>query len=469
MAHQRFRKRAVGIVLAGVSMMLCMPLAARAACVVTNTDDSGPGSLRACVAAGGQVVFSISLYGKTIAVDEPIIVSKYVTISGPGPDSLTISGRVGVFAVSQGGLVSISGLTFANGGIRGVTDESPIFNRRGSVTVEHCIFSRNTSEFGGAISTIGGALAVHHCTFSANSSNEGGAIFTPNGAFVEVTDSTFSGNPAQDSGGAIYYRGTGSSVAGSNVLIVWDSTFTDNRAPSGGDLYISMPEGAADVINCTFSGNTGGIYINAPPLEVSNSILSVDCTDAGPGSSGCPTNGRSGNVVGVNAGLAPLGNYGGPTLTMLPLPGSAAICAGALSEVRASADQRGFPRVNYSYTGYTPCVDAGAVQTNYQSVAFAQASYSGSPGVAISDPAPPLVSATENGQNRGGVPMTLSFIGTQPGSASGYGPVTTIAEFGALFNLLKVGPAGSYTLEAVLPVLGGYILRATAGLNITGH
>jgi CSLREA domain-containing protein len=63
--------------------------------------------------------------------------------------------------------------------------------------------------------------------------------------------------------------------------------------------------------------------------------------------------------------LEPLGNYGGPTVTMLPLPGSAAICAGSTTLVPTglAIDQRGFPlnTANCSNGG----VDAGAVQTNY--------------------------------------------------------------------------------------------------------
>ena len=41
-------------------------------------------------------------------------------------------------------------------------------------------------------------------------------------------------------------------------------------------------------------------------------------------------NGVNGNQVGVaNPGLAPLGNYGGPTRTIALLPGSPAIDAGS--------------------------------------------------------------------------------------------------------------------------------------------
>ena len=62
---------------------------------------------------------------------------------------------------------------------------------------------------------------------------------------------------------------------------------------------------------------------------------------------------------------------------MIPLPGSRAICAGATNPgddasgspiVLPSTDQRGRPRTNSSYPGYssTACVDAGAVQTAYK-------------------------------------------------------------------------------------------------------
>ena len=55
--------------------------------------------------------------------------------------------------------------------------------------------------------------------------------------------------------------------------------------------------------------------------------------------------------------LAPLGNYGGPTQTMPPLPGSPAIDAGSNAATNNFAtDQRGLPR----FVG--PQVDIGAVE-----------------------------------------------------------------------------------------------------------
>jgi len=60
--------------------------------------------------------------------------------------------------------------------------------------------------------------------------------------------------------------------------------------------------------------------------------------------------------------VAPLGNYGGPTQTMPPLPGSPAIDAGSDSITNLyTTDQRGQPRLS------SVQVDIGAVE--YQAVA----------------------------------------------------------------------------------------------------
>ncbi len=152
---------------------------------------------------------------------------------------------------------------------------------------------------------------------------------------------------------------------------------------------------------------------------------------------------------------------------MLPLPGRAAICASSTSLVPASltTDQHGFPRLNTAYTG-SACVDAGAVQTNYQSVKFSSSSYSGEVNQAVS-PAP-VVSVTENGQSIGGVPVTLAFSGT--GTATGLGPVTTTAGVGATFSSLTVDTVGSGdTLSATLQITPTYSITTNpnATLDIT--
>src|SRR5262249_28739916 len=92
---------------------------------VTNTNDSGAGSLRAAVAAaapGDTINFSV--VGKIVLTSGPILINKPLTIAGPDPKLLTISGNSTsrIFAISDGNLltdspVTIAGLTVSEGHI----------------------------------------------------------------------------------------------------------------------------------------------------------------------------------------------------------------------------------------------------------------------------------------------------------------------------------------------------------------
>src|SRR5215216_4015108 len=70
---------------------------------VTNTNDSGPGSLRqALVDAndGDTVNFDCSLQNQTIILTSAeLAIDKNVTITGPGPDMLAVSGSFSTFRV----------------------------------------------------------------------------------------------------------------------------------------------------------------------------------------------------------------------------------------------------------------------------------------------------------------------------------------------------------------------------------
>src|SRR4029079_8818494 len=61
---------------------------------VTNTNDSGPGSLRQAlidVPDGGTVQFSAALNGQTITLTTAeLVISKSIYVIGPGPALLTV-------------------------------------------------------------------------------------------------------------------------------------------------------------------------------------------------------------------------------------------------------------------------------------------------------------------------------------------------------------------------------------------
>jgi CSLREA domain-containing protein len=381
-------------------------------------------AINAALADGnGDIDFASGLSGTiTLGGSLPSIsTAGSVDIVGPGANLLSVSGALTYPILNiAGGTVDISGLTLTGG---------------------------KTTASGGGIDNTGGTLTLSNSVVSSNSAtSNGGAI--NNGGSMLVSNSTFAANKAA-SGSAIYNTG---------VLTMTYSTVAGNTASASGGIY-NASGAALKAVNSTFAGNTGtgsGIY-NSGALAVTNSILDATTECSG---TGCPATGN-GNVVGATK-LAALGSYGGPTQTVLPQPGSSAICGGsaALIPVFVTTDQRGFANENTTYTGYSataPCVDTGAVQTNYTSAQFVGAPYvanANTPGTAP----PVIVSVMENGQNIGGVPVTLSFSGT--GTATGL-TSTTAGGAGASFALVVNQPsAPTDTLSVSIPVVGADTLTA---------
>src|SRR6185369_8717993 len=90
---------------------------------VTNTNDSGPGSLRQALADandGDAIDFDSALNGQTIMLTTgELAINRNMTVSGLGPDLLEVSALgtqfVRVFHVMPERTVMIEGLTISNG------------------------------------------------------------------------------------------------------------------------------------------------------------------------------------------------------------------------------------------------------------------------------------------------------------------------------------------------------------------
>jgi len=426
----------------------------------------GPCSLRDALTAanplGADVAFNAGVTG-TIGlnnVNTPLpAINGNLDLFGPGADVLTVSGdsssMVGtIFTVNPGANAAISGISIDSS--TGSGEGGGIYNGA-ALTVSNSILVNNQATFGGGIFN-SGTLLVNNTTIDGGVAGNGGALYNLAG-ILTVDNSTLSNNEANNSGGGIYNSG--------GTLIVNNSTISANDAiTAGGGIYSGVPAHTVARFNGTVSMGSGLVTLT-------NSIVAGNSTNGVLGADDCDSCGKQSpyNLIGGAPQLAGLNSYGGPFQTMLPLPGSPAICAGSatLDPAGLTTDERGFPRLNTSYTGFSagsPCLDLGAVQTNYQSIQFAKSSYSGAPGVAVSTPAYPVVSVTENGQNIGSVPLTLSFMGKQPSSSSGLGPITTTAGTGSTFNALKVRPGGDYTLLASLNIFEGVSISGTAALDI---
>jgi phage tail protein X len=444
------QKRRLYLLLAAV--LVIAPGARATVWNVTNTSDNAAdtASLRFAVnhaQAGDTITFDSALNGQTITLDPgnmELQLNYPITIQGPGASLLAISGgnKVPVFFIANTtGTVTISGLTITEGW---ATTGGGVY-ADGTALIENCIISNNSAfGYGGGIYVVGTSLTVSQSTITGNSALNGGGIAgwplldvepPPGAATLVMNGSTVSGNRAERGGGLLF---------GNATLRITFSTLAHNTStvtPHSGEVYGTFVEGCA----LCFAN-----IIVEPAADGLPDHVNFDV--AGPG------------VVETTVG--PLADNGGPTPTILPLPGSPAICAGTrvVDVTTPLQDQRGFPRTNTTYPGYStskPCIDSGAVQTNYQSAQFTNGPYSADVNQAVS-PAP-LVSVTESGQNIGGVPVTLIFSGN--GTATGLGPVTTVAGTGATFSGLQVSALGSDTLSVSIPVVGSYTLTAGASLN----
>ena len=163
-------------------------------------------------------------------------------------------------------------------------------------------------------------------------------------------------------------------------------------------------------------------------------------------------------MVGVSGiALAPLGNYGGPTQTMVPLPGSPAICAGTAANAAAAGlttDQRGFPFDPHCPLG---ALDAGAVQSNYALAFTTEPPSSVVAGQGI-NPAP-VVGLTESGAVAA-VPTSAVTMTDSAGLLTGTLTANLASGAATFRNLILSSTTSSDLLKATLAL--------TSGVNVIG-
>jgi hypothetical protein len=263
-----------------------------------------------------------------------------------------------------------------NNAIRG----GAIYKPSGTMTLNRCEISGNSADApgggfgapttptsGGGIDNYRGDLTINNSTIANNIvgpylipagfpqpgfpptyvsvSGIGGGIAVGEGS-VTVSGTTFASN----SGGGLVQSG------GSGPMAVVNSTFLSNVVTGKGAGISSS--GILKVEHCTLVGNTansqaGGIFVGSI-ATINNSIIANNIGGADANVVGSFT--ASINLIGGDPKLSALGNYGGPTQTLIPLVGSPAIDAGATTTLQY--DQRGLPRVINSVP------DIGAVEVN---------------------------------------------------------------------------------------------------------
>ena len=344
--------------------------------VVTNTNDSGPGSLRDALGAAndGDTIDATGVSGTILLTGGELQINHNVTINGPGAGNLAINGNAASRVFENfASNVAISGFTITNGALHGNGEGGGIFLNGGTVTVNNSTISNNSVPCpGGGIFSNNAQLTVMNSTISGNVSggNTTGCSFGEGagidfrGGTLTVMNSNITGNlTAGGAGGGIYVDGATLTVTNSTIssnsggpgggidfggatLTVTNSTISGNNAGTSYGGGIDFRGLMLTVTNSTISGNNaefngGGIH-NQGTATIGDTVLNAgefggtifnDGTVTSLGYNIASDNGGGvltgpGDQINTDPMLGPLQDNGGPTFTQALLRGSPGIDAG---------------------------------------------------------------------------------------------------------------------------------------------
>lgn len=338
------------------------------ACTAAASDCSLRGAIAASASSGDVIDFDGGVFStpRTIFPESTFLISKSLTITGPGANLLTLTGSNirQLFEISGGVInVGISRVTIANG----VGDGGAIRNFLGgaTVTVTECVITGNRGNFAGGIRNVVGTFIIINSTISNNQATMQGGGGILNESTLTVINSTISGNTV-----AFSTNGTGAGIRTNGPTVITNCTITNNTgAGTNNASGVYSSTGGVTVRNSIIAGNVN----NSTVADVWGGFISRGNNLIGNTSSSTgffqPTDLTGTAASPRNPGLAPLGNYGGVMQTHALLSNSIAINAGnnCVTDLSCSqnnppsaiaTDQRGAPRK------IGAAVDMGAFEQN---------------------------------------------------------------------------------------------------------
>jgi predicted outer membrane repeat protein len=299
-----------------------------------------------------------------------------VTIERSTFEKNTVTGSEGVGAVlvSYTSEVTIDESSFTGNTTAGYTYGGALtLLSSASATITTSTFTSNsTGGSGGALWTSGVAeLSIADSTFAYNEAAFAGGLYVYAADSVTIANTTFNSNSATNRGGAINafadsvivdqstLSGNAGGSAGAMRLyatqaVIRNSTIATNTSDSGAAVLADKSEGALAIINTVISANTAGADENDDLLTTDlTSTQLINCLIGVENTSGSRI--VNNLITSTDPGLGPLGDNGGNTATMVPLPGSPLIDAGTQLVASFATDQRGAPR-------FVDVIDIGAVE-----------------------------------------------------------------------------------------------------------
>jgi hypothetical protein len=351
--------------------------------VVTTTVDGGTGSLRDAIGSATIITFDPTVFAPgsaphVISLGQELRdITTDLTITGPGPDILTVQPKPlgdasGSFSASGTASfqpkINIQALTMSGGNfgvvstnadltldhvvIRDVPNGAAgVVAASSTVQLSNSLITNNKA--GHALSFTDSTASLQNCTISGNTSGSTAGVAIYNvGGNLSATGCTISGNSGTANNSSIVYA-TQSSLSLANC------TISDNSVTSGDTILAGGPSGTTiGLFNDTIAGN---VATNSVHSDSSSKITFNNTIFADSGPTFSSTNGgtfassaynlstHNDNTVlsqttdlnGKDPMLGPLQDNGGPTFTRALLPGSLAIDKG---DSIFAIDQRGFPR-----------------------------------------------------------------------------------------------------------------------------
>jgi parallel beta-helix repeat protein len=155
----------------------------------------------------------------------------------------------------------------------GIFNNSISLDQLTNITVNNCIFSKNSAVLGGGVANnFASSATITNCKFFDNiASNSGGGIFN-NSSSITITNCTFSGNKADNYGGGIYNHNAASPT-------ITNCTFSANSAAKGGGIYNNFNN--PSIANCVFFRNEatlqgGGMWNLDSNARITNCTFSLN-------------------------------------------------------------------------------------------------------------------------------------------------------------------------------------------------
>lgn len=297
---------------AAMASALASPSAPAAVFQVTSSADSGPGSLRQALidAASNMEPDTLdlsSISGQTIVLTsgELSIYLDDVVIDGAG---VTVDARQNSRVLRIGGsTATLNDLVLTGGNAFGAAGGG-IFAGKSRVTLNDVELSFNEATVGGGLAANTVDIDINRSAIHSNESEAGGGAFIYLANFVDIVDTTITGNqvietgtrdrfelefdalfetesgneaPRGDSGpaGLDFGDGGGVQIQQTGPVRIIRSTVADNTASRGGGAFIVSKSGSLLIDGSTISGNVadvaGGLQgVTQGTVRVINSTIS---------------------------------------------------------------------------------------------------------------------------------------------------------------------------------------------------